>query len=76
MTNVRNLKVRFDQHTLNSYLGFEDVETAQYLEKLAMGDAARPWLAEILVAPRLPPPWTTAGVPIQQNTLNFEAKGW
>lgn len=25
ITNVRNLKVKFDQHTLNAYLGFEDV---------------------------------------------------
>lgn len=30
VTKVRNLKVQFDQHTLNSYLGFEDVEPAQY----------------------------------------------
>ena len=26
VTKVNNLKVRFDQHTLNSYLGFEYVE--------------------------------------------------
>ncbi|XP_075074633.1 uncharacterized protein LOC142162210 [Nicotiana tabacum] len=61
-TKVRNLKVRFDQHTLNTYLGFEDVEPTQYLEKLAMGDAARPWLAEIFTALRPPPPCITAGI--------------
>ncbi|XP_070031854.1 uncharacterized protein [Nicotiana tomentosiformis] len=64
VTKVRNLKVRFDQITLNSYLGFEDMDPVQYLEKLAMGDAARPWLAELLAAPGPPPPWITAGVPI------------
>ena len=57
MTKVRNLKVRFDQHTLNTYLGFEDVEPKEYLEKYALEDAARPWLAKIIVAPGPPPPW-------------------
>ena len=75
VTKVRNLKVRFDQLTLNSYLGFEDVEPVQYLEKLAMGHAARPWLAELLAAPGAPQPWITTGVPIQWNTLNLKAKG-
>ncbi|XP_070035896.1 adhesin AWP1-like [Nicotiana tomentosiformis] len=41
-----------------------------------MGDAARPWLAEMLAAPGPPPPWITAGVPIARDTLNFEANGW
>nr|XP_009761943.1 PREDICTED: uncharacterized protein LOC104214048 [Nicotiana sylvestris] len=37
---------------------------------------SHPWLAEMLAAPGPLPPWITAGVPIQKNTLNFEAKGW
>lgn len=38
VTKVRNLKVRFDKATLNTYLGFEDVKPKEYLEKYAMGD--------------------------------------
>ncbi|XP_070041105.1 uncharacterized protein [Nicotiana tomentosiformis] len=61
---VRNLKMRFDQSTLNTYLRFEDVESLQYLKKLALGDAVRPWIAEILAAPGPPPAWITIEVPI------------
>ncbi|XP_070051523.1 uncharacterized protein [Nicotiana tomentosiformis] len=75
-TKVRNLKVRFDPSTLNTYLGFKEVEAIQYLEKLAMGDAARPWLVEILAPPGPPPPWIIVGVPIEWATLNFEENGW
>ncbi|XP_070050243.1 uncharacterized protein [Nicotiana tomentosiformis] len=76
VTKARNLKVRFDQATLNTYLGFEDVESTEYLEKYAMGDEAWSWLAEILAAPGPPLPWSTVGVPIHRSTLSFEAKGW
>nr|XP_018633194.1 uncharacterized protein LOC108948496 isoform X1 [Nicotiana tomentosiformis] len=64
VTKVRNLKVRFDQHTLNTYLGYEDVELKEYLEKYALGDAARPWLADTLAVPGPPPPWIADEVPI------------
>lgn len=64
-----------DQHTLNIYFGFDDVEPTEYLEKYALGEVARPWLLEIFAAPGPPPPWITTGVPIQRNNLNFEAKG-
>ena len=50
VTKVRNLKVRFDACSLNTHVGFEEVEAVRYLEKMALGDAARPWLAEILAA--------------------------
>ncbi|XP_070014268.1 uncharacterized protein [Nicotiana sylvestris] len=39
-----NLKICFDPVALNKFMGFEEVEVVQYLEKLAMGDAAYPWL--------------------------------
>jgi len=76
VTKVRNLKIRFDGHALNIYVGFEEVEAVQYLEKLALGEAVRPWLAEILAIPGTTPAWLTAGVQIVRATLNFEAKGW
>ncbi|XP_070047406.1 uncharacterized protein [Nicotiana tomentosiformis] len=75
VTKVRNLNVRFDQHTLNTYLGFDAVEPTKYLEKCALGDPARPWLAEILADPELPSPWIIIGVSIHRSTLSFEAKG-
>lgn len=75
VTKVYNLKVRFDQHTLNTYLSFEDVEPKEYLDKYAMWDTAHHWLAEILATPRLPP-WITIEVPIHTSTLTFEANGW
>lgn len=74
MTKVRNLRIRFHGKTLNEYAGFENVEAVQYLEKLELGEAARPWLAEIL-APGTTLTWLTAGFPIARNTLSFEAKG-
>ena len=49
VTKMQNLKIRFDPCALKKYVGFEEVEVVQYLEKLAMGDATRPWLAEIMV---------------------------
>lgn len=75
MTKVRNLKVRFDQHTLHTYLGFKDVEPKDYLEKCAMKKEVQAWLAEILAPPRPPPPWITVGVLIQWSTLGYEPKG-
>nr|XP_009601436.1 uncharacterized protein LOC104096727 [Nicotiana tomentosiformis] len=51
---VRNLKVKFDQHTLDVYLGFDDVEPKEYLEKLALKEEARSWLAQILAPGLLP----------------------
>nr|XP_009777000.1 PREDICTED: uncharacterized protein LOC104226668 [Nicotiana sylvestris] len=76
VTKVWNLKICFDSCAVNKYVVFEEVEAVQYLEKLAMGDAARPWLAEILAIPGSTPAWVTVGVPIVRVTLNFEAKGW
>lgn len=35
VTNVCNLKVKFDQRILNTYLGLVDVEPKDYLAKLA-----------------------------------------
>lgn len=35
VTKVFNLKVKFYQRTLNAYLGLEDVEPKEYLDKLA-----------------------------------------
>jgi len=31
VTKVRNLKMKFDQHTLNAYLRFEALELREYL---------------------------------------------
>nr|XP_033509162.1 uncharacterized protein LOC117274062 isoform X1 [Nicotiana tomentosiformis] len=76
ITKVRNLKSKFDPSTLNTYLSFEEVEAVKYLEKLVVGDAALPWLAEILATRGPSPSWITVGVPILRATLNFEAKGW
>lgn len=75
VTMMCNLKVKFDQHTLNAYMVFDDVEPKYYLEKLAPKEDARPWLAEIL-APGPTPSWIATGMPILWNTLSFEAKGW
>ncbi|XP_070045731.1 uncharacterized protein [Nicotiana tomentosiformis] len=61
--------------TYKTPIGFEEVEAVQYLEKLALGDAVRPWLAELLDIPRTTPAWLTTGVQIVSVTLNFEAKG-
>lgn len=47
ITNVSNLKIYLDSYALNSYVDFDEVEPVQYLVKVALGDAARPWLAEI-----------------------------
>ncbi|XP_070052809.1 uncharacterized protein [Nicotiana tomentosiformis] len=76
VTKVRNLKIQFDGHALNKYIEFEEVEAVQYLEKLALGDAVRPWQAEILAIPGTTPAWLTAGAQIVIATINFEAKGW
>nr|XP_016453907.1 PREDICTED: uncharacterized protein LOC107778209 [Nicotiana tabacum] len=35
VTKVSNLKIKFDQHTLNTYLELEDVDPKEYLAKLA-----------------------------------------
>nr|XP_016461723.1 PREDICTED: uncharacterized protein LOC107785017 [Nicotiana tabacum] len=66
----------FDEQVLHRYVRFEEVEARQYLEKLALGEAVRPWLAEILAILGTTPVWLTPGVPIVRATLNFEAKGW
>lgn len=55
VTKVRNLKAKFDQRTLNTYLGLEDLEPNEYLAKLAEKDDARPWLAKILIPGPTPP---------------------
>lgn len=72
VTNVKNLKVKFDKKTLNDYLGPENMEpTDTWLSLLAV----RPWVAEIL-APGTSPSQVAAGVKIYLCTLNSEAKGW
>lgn len=75
ITKVRCFKVKFVQYTLNAYLGFDDMEPKEYLEKLALKKEARLWLTEIL-APGPTPPWIATRVPILRNTFSFETKGW
>lgn len=76
VTKVQNLKVKFDGKTINEYLGFLEEDETLYLEKVALGEDARPWLAEYLAIPCTTPIWLTVGVKILRRTLNFEAKGW
>nr|XP_009615097.1 uncharacterized protein LOC104107887 [Nicotiana tomentosiformis]XP_033514991.1 uncharacterized protein LOC104107887 [Nicotiana tomentosiformis]XP_033514992.1 uncharacterized protein LOC104107887 [Nicotiana tomentosiformis]XP_033514993.1 uncharacterized protein LOC104107887 [Nicotiana tomentosiformis] len=76
VTKVRNKKIQFDGKTLNTYAGFDDVDVALYIQKLALDKAARPWVAEVIAIPGTTPAWLTPGVSIARNTLSFEAKGW
>ena len=76
VTKVRNLKVLFDVGAINDYLGFNEEDESLYLEKMALGEAARPWLAQYLAIPGTTPDWLNAGVKILRRSLNFEAKGW
>nr|XP_016493968.1 PREDICTED: uncharacterized protein LOC107813241 [Nicotiana tabacum] len=50
-TKVRDKTVVFDGKSLNEFLGFEEEDESQYLEKLAMKEEVRPWLNEHLAAP-------------------------
>lgn len=76
VTKVRDKIVVFDGKSLNEFLGFGEEDESQYLEKLAMKEEVRPWLAEHLAAPGTVPVWLKAQEKIFRNTLNFEAKGW
>lgn len=55
-------------------MGFNKEEL--YLEKIELGEEARPWLAQYLAIPGTTLDWLNAGVKILRRSLNFEDKGW
>lgn len=76
VTKVRNLTMKFDGKTINNYLGFPEEDESLYLEKVALDEAARLWLAEYPELPGTTPAWLTSRVQILRKTLNLEVKGW